>query len=45
MNCQVVAAIFLELAAVAEFIELPETEDKTAEKVSKIAVVVGTIAL
>jgi hypothetical protein len=44
-NCQVVVAIFLEFVAVAELIELPETEDRTAEKVAKMAVVAGTVAL
>jgi hypothetical protein len=41
----VVAAIFLGMAAVAELIELPETEDRTAEKVAKMAVVSRTVAL
>jgi hypothetical protein len=41
----VVAAIFLELAAVAELIKLPETEDRTAEKVAKMVVAAETIAL
>jgi hypothetical protein len=38
-------AIFLELVAIVELIELLETEDKTAEKVARMAVTAGTIAL
>jgi hypothetical protein len=38
-------AIFLELAAVVELIELLETEDKTAEKVARMVVTAGTVAL
>jgi hypothetical protein len=45
MNCQVVAAIFLELGAVAELIELPETEDRTVGKVARMAVAAGTVVL
>jgi hypothetical protein len=45
MNCQVVVAIFLELAATFELLELPETEDRTAEKAAKMAVVAETTAL
>jgi hypothetical protein len=45
MNCQVVAAIFLELAVVAELIELLETKDRTVEKVARMAAVAGTVVL
>jgi hypothetical protein len=45
MNCQVVAAIFLELDAVAELIELFETKDRTVEKVARMVAVVGTVVL
>jgi hypothetical protein len=45
MNCQVVVAIFLELAVTFELLELPETEDRTAEKAAKMAVVAETTAL
>jgi hypothetical protein len=44
-NCLVVATIFLELAAVAELIELPETEDITVDKVARMAVAAGTVVL
>jgi hypothetical protein len=38
-------AIFLELAAVVGLIELPETEDRTAENATKMVVVACTVAL
>jgi hypothetical protein len=38
-------AIFLELAVAVGLIELRETEDRTAEKAVKMAVVVETVAL
>jgi hypothetical protein len=41
----VVAAIFLELAVVVELIELLETEDRIAEKVARMAVAAGAVAL
>jgi hypothetical protein len=40
-----VAAIFLELVAAAEWLELPETEDRTAEKATRMTVTAGTAAL
>jgi hypothetical protein len=39
------AAIFLELVAAAEWFELPETEDRTAEKAARTAVSARTVAL
>jgi hypothetical protein len=45
VNCQVVVAIFLELAATVGLIELLEIEDKIAKKAAKMAVVAGTVAL
>jgi hypothetical protein len=33
------------LVVVVELIELPEIEDRTAEKVAKMVVVAGTVAL
>jgi hypothetical protein len=45
MNYRVVAAIFLELVAAAEWLELPETEDRTAKKATRMAVTAGTAAL
>jgi hypothetical protein len=39
MNYRAVAAIFLEL------VELPKTEDRTAEKAVRMVVTVGTAAL
>jgi hypothetical protein len=44
-NCQVVAAIFLELAAVARLLEFLETKDRTIEKVAKMVVVAEIAAL
>jgi hypothetical protein len=44
-NCQVVVAIFLELAMAVGLIESLETEDEIAEKVATMAVVAGTVAL
>jgi hypothetical protein len=44
-NYQVVVVIFLELVAAIGLIELLETEDRTAEKAAKMAVVAGTVAL
>jgi hypothetical protein len=37
--------VFLELSAVVELLELPETEDRTAEKAAKMVVVAETAAL
>jgi hypothetical protein len=37
-NCQVVVAKFLELVAIAGLTELPATEEKTAERVSMMVV-------
>jgi hypothetical protein len=45
MNCRVVVAKFLELAAVAGLTELPATEGKTAERVATMVVVVEIAAL
>jgi hypothetical protein len=44
MNYRVVAAIFLELVAAAEWFELPKTEDRIAEKAARMAVTAGTTA-
>jgi hypothetical protein len=44
MNCQVVVAEFLELAAVAVLTELLATEEKTAEKVAMMVVTVEIAA-
>jgi hypothetical protein len=44
-NCQVVVAIFLELALAAELTELPATEGRTAEKVARMVVVAKIAAL
>jgi hypothetical protein len=44
-GCQAVVAIFLELAVVVELLELPETEDRTAEKATKMSVVAETAEL
>jgi hypothetical protein len=44
-NYQAVVVVLLELVVVVELIELPKTEDITAQKVAKMAVVAGTIAL
>jgi hypothetical protein len=44
-NCQVVVAKFLELVVVAGLIELPATEDKTAERVAMMVVVPEIVAL
>jgi hypothetical protein len=41
----VVVAIFLELAAADGLIESLETEDRIVEKVAKMAVIAGTVAL
>jgi hypothetical protein len=41
----VVAAIFLELAAVARLLEFLETKDRTIEKVAKMVVVAEIAAL
>jgi hypothetical protein len=38
-------AIFLELAAVVELIELLEIEDRTIEKVARMAVAAGTVVM
>jgi hypothetical protein len=40
-----VVVVLLELDMVVELIELLKTEDRTAEKVAKMAVVAGTIAM
>jgi hypothetical protein len=45
MNYRVVVARFLELAVVAELIELPATVGKIAERVAMMVVVVETAAL
>jgi hypothetical protein len=45
MNYRAVAAIFLELVSAAEWLELPETKDRTAEKAAKMVVTAGTAAL
>jgi hypothetical protein len=44
-NCQVVVAIFLELAVVAGLTELPATEDRTAEKFARMVAVAEIAAL
>jgi hypothetical protein len=44
-NCQAVVVIFLELATVVELLELPETEDRTTEKATKMVVVAETATL
>jgi hypothetical protein len=45
MNYRVVAAIFPELAAAAEWFELPKTEDGTTEKAARMVLTAGTTAL
>jgi hypothetical protein len=45
MNYRAVAAIFLELDAAVEWLELPETEDRIAKKAARMAVISGTAAL
>jgi hypothetical protein len=45
MNYRVVATTFLELVAAAEWLELPETKDRTAEKAARMVVTAGTAAL
>jgi hypothetical protein len=45
MNCRAEVAIFLELAAVVELIEFLKTEDRTVEKVARMAVAAGTVVL
>jgi hypothetical protein len=40
-----VVVIFLELATVVELLELPETEDRTTEKATKMVVVAETATL
>jgi hypothetical protein len=45
MNYQVVVALFLGLVAVAGLIELPVTEDRTAEKVAGMVAVAEITAL
>jgi hypothetical protein len=45
MNCQAVVAVFLELVVVVELLELPETEDRIAEKAAEMVVVAETVAL
>jgi hypothetical protein len=45
MNCRVVVAIFLKLAAVAGFTELPATEGRTTERVARMVVVAEITAL
>jgi hypothetical protein len=44
MNCQVVVAEFLELAAVAVLTELLATEEKTVERVAMMVVTVEIAA-
>jgi hypothetical protein len=44
-NCQVVVAIFLELAAVAGLTELLVTEGRTAERVARMVVVAEIAAM
>jgi hypothetical protein len=43
-NCQVVAAIFLELVATAELTEFPAIEGRTAGTVAMMVVVAETVA-
>jgi hypothetical protein len=43
-NCQVAAAIFLELAVAAELTELPATEGRTVGTVATMVVVAETVA-
>jgi hypothetical protein len=43
-NCQVVVAKFLELAAVAGLTELPDTEEKTVERVAMMVVAIEIAA-
>ena len=45
MNYLVAAVTFLELVVVAEWFELPETEDRIAEKAARMTVLAGTAAL
>jgi hypothetical protein len=45
MNYLVVAATFLELVVVVEWLELPETEGKIAEKAARMTVPIETAAL
>jgi hypothetical protein len=45
MNCQVVVAIFLGLAATVELIEFLVIVDRTVEKAVKMVVVAGIAAL
>jgi hypothetical protein len=45
MNCQVVVAIFLGLAAAAELTVLPVTEGRTTEKVARMVAVAEIAAL
>jgi hypothetical protein len=45
MNCQVVVAKFLKLAAVAGLTELPATEGKTAERVATMIAIAKIVAL
>jgi hypothetical protein len=45
MNYRAVAAIFLELVAAAEWLELPETEDRTSEKAARMTVTAGIATL
>jgi hypothetical protein len=45
MNYRAVEVIFLELAAAAEWLELPVTEDRTAEKAARMTVTAETAAL
>jgi hypothetical protein len=45
MNYLVVAATFLELVVVVEWLELPEIEGKIPEKAARMAVPIETAAL
>jgi hypothetical protein len=45
MNCQVVVAIFLGLAATAELTELSASEGRTAEKVARMVAIAEIAAL
>jgi hypothetical protein len=44
-NYREMATIFLELVAAAEWLELPETEDRTAEKATRMTVTARTTTL
>jgi hypothetical protein len=45
MNCQVLVAIFLGLAATAELTELSASEGRTAEKVARMIAIAEIAAL